>query len=384
MFTVQVIPGHTFAPGVRFTADDLNRAAQPSVVLEGAVGQSEVADGAVHANHATPGAYFFAVATGVANAYVANPSPGLSALALGVWIGFRVPVANTGAVTLNVSGLGAKAVLGPGGLALEGGELAGDQLVWVQYTGTAWMMTSAPAYTRNAYAEDTGVANACVISVPRLPVASLAALLGQEIIFKAKVTNTGAVTLAVNGLAATAIKKAGSTDLTANDILAGSLVSVVYDGTVFQLTSFVQAPALPAIGAAGATLYPYSLTIDAQGRVTGKTAGVYSGTDTVPAMGAAATFTHGLGRVPAFVRVVLVAGASPDAGCTAGDEADISNIFGGGSNDESKSFGVFVNGTTVVVARHPSPPGNQYLVAKNGASKVAFNSANWTLKVIAW
>jgi hypothetical protein len=55
--------------------------------------------------------------------------------------------------------------------------------------------------------------------------------------FKANTANTGAAGLNVNSLGATAIKKDVSTDLETGDILANQLVSLIYDGTNFQMLS---------------------------------------------------------------------------------------------------------------------------------------------------
>lgn len=58
--------------------------------------------------------------------------------------------------------------------------------------------------------------------------------------FKADVANSGAASLAVDGLAATAIKKAEggvTTDLADNEIRVGQTVTVCYDGTNFQMQS---------------------------------------------------------------------------------------------------------------------------------------------------
>jgi hypothetical protein len=60
---------------------------------------------------------------------------------------------------------------------------------------------------------------------------------GMIINFKADVANTGACTLNVNGLGAKAIKKNVSSDLTDGDIQASQIVTVIYDGTNFQLVS---------------------------------------------------------------------------------------------------------------------------------------------------
>lgn len=88
-----------------------------------------------------------------------------------------------------------------------------------------------PAYSN--YAADTGGADAYVISLPgTIP----AHITGLPIAFKAKTSNTGASTIAVNGLAAVAIRKdTGTTALEAGDIVAGQIYEVVYDGTYYQL-----------------------------------------------------------------------------------------------------------------------------------------------------
>ena len=60
---------------------------------------------------------------------------------------------------------------------------------------------------------------------------------GQLFNFKTDVGNTGAATLNVNGLGAKTIKKNLDQDLQNNDIKANQTVTVVYDGTNFQMQS---------------------------------------------------------------------------------------------------------------------------------------------------
>ena len=98
------------------------------------------------------------------------------------------------------------------------------------------------------YAADTGAANAYVVTLSPVP-ASLVA--GLEVAFKAANTNTGASTLNVNSLGATPIKKLdGATALTSGDIVAGQIVTVVYDGTNFQM----QSPGAAASGGGSGTV----------------------------------------------------------------------------------------------------------------------------------
>lgn len=59
--------------------------------------------------------------------------------------------------------------------------------------------------------------------------------LGKDFEFIPAVTNTGAVTININGLGARAITKYGSTALVTGDLVAGVVAKLVDDGTRFQL-----------------------------------------------------------------------------------------------------------------------------------------------------
>lgn len=60
---------------------------------------------------------------------------------------------------------------------------------------------------------------------------------GMPIYLKAAATNTGAMTLNVNGLGAKAIKKNASEALVAGDVRSGAVITVAYDGTNFQMVA---------------------------------------------------------------------------------------------------------------------------------------------------
>lgn len=81
-------------------------------------------------------------------------------------------------------------------------------------------------------APDTGAANAYAIA-PTPVITAYAA--GQMFNFVPANANSTAATLAVNGLAAKAIKKWGSAALAAGDLNTTSEATVIYDGTNFQL-----------------------------------------------------------------------------------------------------------------------------------------------------
>ena len=82
------------------------------------------------------------------------------------------------------------------------------------------------------YAESTGNSNAYILT---LPIAITAHAAGMPILFKSNFTNTGAATININGLGAVAIKKNGGEALSANDIVSGQIITVVYDGAYYQL-----------------------------------------------------------------------------------------------------------------------------------------------------
>ena len=87
------------------------------------------------------------------------------------------------------------------------------------------------------YAVDTGAANVYAIT---LTPALAAHVIGLPITFKAVHANTGASTFNP-GSGAIAIKKNVGTALAAGDIAAGQIVTVVYDGTYYQLINNGQA-----------------------------------------------------------------------------------------------------------------------------------------------
>ncbi len=86
------------------------------------------------------------------------------------------------------------------------------------------------------YADDTGALNAYAMNLYAAP----AYVTGMVLNFKAATTNTITnPTLAVNALAATVIVKRGGSALAAGDIITGQMVTVIYDGTNFQMQSQV-------------------------------------------------------------------------------------------------------------------------------------------------
>jgi len=114
------------------------------------------------------------------------------------------------------------------------------------------MYASAGQVQDNALAYLTSVSGTDTITVVA-PVSMNAYATGQTFRFIAAGANTGAATLNINSIGSKAITKNGTTALVANDILAGSVVIVTYDGTQFQLSNPATLPASVSSFTAGTT-----------------------------------------------------------------------------------------------------------------------------------
>lgn len=77
----------------------------------------------------------FINATGAVNTYVLTFNPAITSYTNGLIISFSPNLSNTGAATVNVNGLGAKALV-RNGIALVGGELIANDYVKAIYDGT--------------------------------------------------------------------------------------------------------------------------------------------------------------------------------------------------------------------------------------------------------
>jgi hypothetical protein len=74
-------------------------------------------------------------------------SPSLTAYTAGQIFSFVVGTTNTGAVTLNIDGLGAKAVTRTGAIALVAGGMVTGQVALVEYDGTRFQLLDPNAFT---------------------------------------------------------------------------------------------------------------------------------------------------------------------------------------------------------------------------------------------
>ena len=130
---------------------------------------------------------------------------------------------------------------------------------------------------------DTGSANAYAIALTPAVTAYVA---GQVFHFKAGNASSGASTLNVNALGTKNIKKKNDQDIAAGDIEEDAIVSVIYDGTSFQMLS--------QLGTSAGSMSSFTLTGDSGSNQTindGNTVDVAGGTGIDTVVGATDTVT---------------------------------------------------------------------------------------------
>ncbi|KAB2773243.1 DUF2793 domain-containing protein [Brucella anthropi] len=91
---------------------------------------------------AQSGKWNYAEAAGTANIITATLNPALIAYTAGLRINIKIASTNTGAVTLNINGLGAKEVVDRVGTSLSAGDLTLGEIVSVIYDGTRFRTVS--------------------------------------------------------------------------------------------------------------------------------------------------------------------------------------------------------------------------------------------------
>ena len=186
---------------------------------------------------------------------------------------------------------------------------AGSPLYWLRLDANANPIeilkysATAPAgwarvQTQFTYGVGGGAANAYTVTLsPTSPGVNQAYRTGVCYAFIANAPNTGATTVAVDGLAAKAVTKFGTVPLVANDIVANQMCVVVYDGTRFQLLN-------PGLNVGTANIAPGTdrqflrtnstpATVWESGYIT-----PVASYQAIPASGFAVTFSHGLGVDP--------------------------------------------------------------------------------------
>lgn len=164
--------------------------------------------------------------------YVATFNPVVASLSTGMAFSFLASDGNTGSATFNPNGLGAKTITRLDGTTLGDNEIPPNSIANIIYDGTNMrLLTSQNQF----YGTDAGGTDAYAVTIAYSPVRYIT---GQKFIFKANTANTGEASLNVNSLGAKEIKRyvdGELVDLTTGDIYANQIVTVVYDGSFFQM-----------------------------------------------------------------------------------------------------------------------------------------------------
>ena len=176
-------------------------------------------------------------ATGTGSATVLTPASPISAYAAGQFFSYIAPGANTGSVTINVSGKGAQALKKQYNVALVGGEILYGDVVMVMYDGTNFQLVSSYSPQLNdlpvaGYFVDSGAKNAYVVTIPGVTAYAKGLTFTLQI---GTTTSDAAATLTVNSLAAKAIVTKTGAALSGGELVNGTAYRVVYDGTSFRM-----------------------------------------------------------------------------------------------------------------------------------------------------
>ena len=243
--SIAITAGKTLARNERANNAKLNALGLPTMALSGKASTDQLGNDTVTADKLAFGAVYYTSASGT-NTITLTASGHTITLVEGMIARFKVATDNTGAVDI-VFGGSTKDLFRyynsttAAGVELAAGDLRAGQNCEIIYDGTRWQLLSTLASSQVVVGTDAGSTGAYVIT-PTPSVRQLADITGVPVVFKANTINTGAATIAVSGLAATAIVKSRNVVLASGDIKAGQWVAVTYDGTSFQLLSPVTQP----------------------------------------------------------------------------------------------------------------------------------------------
>jgi len=166
-------------------------------------------------------------ATGT-DTYAITPIPAVTSYTSGQAWQVLFTNGNTGASTIAVSGLPAKAITKRGAVALVAGDIPAVALALIVYDGTQFQLQSIGV--EPDYFVASGTDTYTVTASPALT----AYTAGRAYTVYFPNANTGPATINFNGLGAKDLTKLGAAALGSGDLAAGYVTQIVYDGTRFQ------------------------------------------------------------------------------------------------------------------------------------------------------
>lgn len=171
---------------------------------------------------------------GTANAQTLTLTPAITAYVAGQRFRFVAGFTNTAAATLNVNGVGAvSVVLSTTGGALTNSYIEAGSIYEVLHNGTNFRLLGDPALIKRGDYENlgtsTGTANALVLTSigPRLSTTSIS----KTFMFATNAANTGATTVAIDGLPAISVVNVKGNALRAADIQSGRFYQLLLNGS---------------------------------------------------------------------------------------------------------------------------------------------------------
>ncbi|GBD48110.1 hypothetical protein [Methylopila sp. Yamaguchi] len=187
--------------------------------------------------------YAVADAAGTVDALILNPTPALPSLKVGSFVYFRVNGPNTGAVTINVSGLGVKDLRGMTGGSLVANDLQAGRVYAARYTGTRWDLVTGALGAYSAASVglsqprritlDPAATGDLIIGTTSGPAITPTDLLSNNglLIYVPAAVNTGAVLARINGdTTDRPVRDMNNGSLVAGDFQVGKLYLFVADG----------------------------------------------------------------------------------------------------------------------------------------------------------
>jgi hypothetical protein len=190
----------------------------------------------------TGGANYLTAVAGTNTITASLTSPALAAYAAGNTFRFVAAGANTGAVTLNINGLGAKTIQ-KNGQALITGDILSGTAHEVVYDGTNFQLiegVQANSLQNQSYTSfTTGGTSTAYTLTPTPALTALAA--GQRFNVTFNATAGATPTLAISGLTAKSLKYYDATgtkqSVTSTNVVANLNSDVIYDGTDYVVVN---------------------------------------------------------------------------------------------------------------------------------------------------
>jgi len=193
--------------------------------------------------------------------------PPYTAYVAGMTLSFIPVTTNTGAVTLDLDGLGAKNVFVGSSTALVGGELVSGRIAQIQYDGTRFQLYQSSVSIADDSITTAKLADGAVTTVKIADLNVTTGKLADNAVTTAKITN-GNVTEAKIGTGAVTVDKIGAAAVTAAK-LDGAQTGTA---PIYGARAWVNFNGVPATGTYGRSGTLVSVALTAHGMTTGQIA----------------------------------------------------------------------------------------------------------------